>query len=54
MNGKGRTQRGGRVPANDFRDGRDAKEERVACLGNDSEGSFFMALEGLDEENTRS
>lgn len=51
MNGDGRTQRGGRVPANDHRDGRGNEEARVARLGNDSEHSIVTALEGLDERD---
>ena len=51
MNGEGRMQRGGRVPANDFGDGRNAKEARVACLGSDSKDSFVMASEGLEERD---
>ena len=49
MNSEGRMQHGGRVPASDFGNGHDDKEARVACLGNDSEGSFVTALEGLEE-----
>ena len=51
MNGEGRTQRGGRVPTNDFGDGCNDKEARVACLGSDSEDSFVIALEGLEERD---
>ena len=51
MNGEGRTQRGGRVPANDFGDGRNDKEALVTCLGSDSEDSFVMASEGLEERD---
>ena len=51
MNGEGRTQQGGRVPANDFGDGRNDKEERVACLGSDSEDSLVTASEGLEERD---
>ena len=51
MNGEGRMQRGGRVPANDFGDGRNDKEARVACLGSDSEDSFVTASEGLEERD---
>ena len=51
MNGEVRTQRGGRVPANDFGDGCNDKEVRVACLGSDSEDSFVTASEGLEERD---
>ena len=51
MNGEGRTQWGGRVPANDFGDRLNDKEARVACLGSDSEDSFVMASEGLEERD---
>ena len=51
MNGEGRMQWGGRVLANDFRDGRNDKEARVACLSNDSKDSFVMASEGLKERD---
>ena len=51
MNGEGRTQRGGHASVNDFGDGHDDKEVRVACLGSDSEDSFVTALEGLEERN---
>ena len=51
MNGEGRTQRGGRVLENDFGDGRNDKEARVACLGSNSEDSFVTASEGLEERD---
>ena len=34
---------------NDFGDGRNDKEARVACLGSNSEDSFVTALEDLEE-----
>ena len=51
MNGEGRTQRGGRVPANDYGDEPDDKEARVACLSSDSENSFVTASEGLQDRD---
>ena len=36
---------------NDFRDGNNDKEVRVACLGSDSKDSFVMASEGLEERH---
>ena len=51
MNGEGRMQRGGHVLVNDFGDGRNDKEARVACLGNDSEDSFVTASEGLEDRD---
>ena len=51
MNGKGRTQRGGRIPANDFGDRHDDKEARVTFLGSDSEDSFVTTSEGLEERD---
>lgn len=46
MNGKGRIQCGGRVPTNDYRDGR----SDGARIGSNSEDSFDMASEGLVEQ----
>ena len=51
MNGKGRMQRGGRIPTNDFGDGRNDKEARVTCLDSDSKDSFVTASEGLEERD---
>ena len=51
INGEGRTQRGGRVCANDYGDGRGDEEARVARLGCDSEDTFVTALEALEERD---
>ena len=51
MNGEERTQQGGCVPANDFGDGCNDKEVRVACLGSDSKDSFVTTSEGLEERD---
>ena len=52
INGEGRTQRGGRVRANDYGDGRGDEEARVARLGSDSEDTFVTASESLEERDS--